>query len=415
MDEFDESMAEYRQKRLESEERLRNYLEGRDEAKALYTSFGYSERFDTKSAEILLALKSLVTAKITDLEGFSKYRDRLIDIKNKYDEDPDAYESLILDQDSNYQFLSGNDYDFIDSIEKAGKDNHDAYVKIICDTENHYFLYPLPFGFYDIVYKYKDASKAKNLFDDLISLYKYTYIIASNDRDNAISLINDFKDSITDEYGKRGNTYIDDLIEIRHGSLFSDESGREKKEELDDILNFALETHSNFKDTNPAYVEHMKSEIAYETDKYIKAEWTHTKDITNLVMLNLLDTLYLMLKFYQELATKIKSNSSTSIILVILWGVIIALSYFDYNWASWILAAFTIKYWISASTKDKESSSEAEINLEQFNKLDVIRREINSGVYNSDIIANRLKSLEDEGLYIHSHIYTLLNLNYEKQ
>jgi len=222
-----------------------------------------------------------------------------------------------------------------------------------------------------------------------------------------------------------------------------DKKASDEKEAFDDVMwSFVFYKHELKKqsDERPFTGLSVKEEIFEYAKKYLDSKFIHNSFLTNSILAQVIDTELIPLEYEvggitHPMATsevraarfvgapvkwsnllpypwnKLVSAGLSLIFLIIGIFIIIFFVSADLNWLAWIFGIlfawhYIGKIFLSAnSVKTKRKLAGLGANLK------VIRDEIGSHSYDGKVIAERMKKLESDGLYVHSLVYPLLELS----
>lgn len=343
-------------------EELRKLIDGNEELSAIYRKLGYSVYVDRESRRILNQLKSLIGIEVVDPSpsGFGRL---LYDARNvRFDQ---------LRESEQRNFLAPG---------KAGKRARACQAKE-AKREN-------PEQLKAFLNRHPSAMRTVSLLllEKLDKLFTKAHsTLNAEDRTSLLSAVSRVRDDIRHDSGNGASalqsfewTLEECLGHRRVGRDFHEDTNRERKARLDELL------------LNSLWVREIEGQddaqwhkdAAKQAKTYIDSSWMHTPSLTARFLTDLLDV---------ELAPLTRESKSIGESDLMLVSTIWRLPPFSY-------------YWQSKVARERARLTRLAGLLRQ------VRDEADSGNYDAQEIARRLRSYESEGLYVHSLVYALLRL-----
>lgn len=218
----------------------------------------------------------------------------------------------------------------------------------------------------------------------------------------------------------------------------------DEKEVFDDVMwSFVFYRHELKKqlDERPFTGLSIKEEIFEHAKKYLDSKFIHNSFLTNSILAQVIDTELVPLEYevngiahpimgdianlktFGPLAPVNYTNIlpypwnilvSSGLSLVFLIIGILAIIFFvsaDLNWLAWIVGIFLAGHYVGKFLS-AFNSAKIKVKLAVLGtNLRAIRNEISSHKYDGKVLAERIKKLESDGLYVHSLVYPLLELS----
>lgn len=218
----------------------------------------------------------------------------------------------------------------------------------------------------------------------------------------------------------------------------------DEKEIFDDVMwSFIFYRHELKKqlEERPFTGLSVKEEIFEYAKKYLDSKFIHNFFLTSSILAQVIDTELVPLEYevngiahpmIGEIAARntfgptypVKYTNllphpwnklvSSGLSLVFLIIGILAIVFFvsaDLNWLAWIVGIFLAWHYIGKIFLSANSAKTKGKLAVLGTNLRVIRNEIGSHSYDGKVLAERMKKLESDGLYVHSLVYPLLELS----
>jgi hypothetical protein len=165
----------------------------------------------------------------------------------------------------------------------------------------------------------------------------------------------------------------------------ADQEQDEKKRKLDAVLFSFVYVRHNYQPPDPYFVEG----VTEEAETYLISPWMHTKWLTVFILRHLLDG---------EVARQVPERLSDKGLLVSALAIGLFVHFdlrpFALLWGAGLLYYITTRIWQMRKTRT----------------LVACRQEVASGNYDGHEVARRLRDLERRGIFVHSLILRLLEL-----
>ncbi len=346
----------------DGDEELRKLIGNNDELSAIYRKLGYSVYVDQESHRILNQLKSLIGIEIVDPtpSGFGRL---LYDARNvRFSQ---------LRESEQRDFLAPT---------KAGKRAR------VCQNKQAKLENPEKLKAFFNRHPHAVRAISLLLLDELDKLFtKARSPLSAGDRESLLSAVSRVRDDIKDGRGDSASalqaferTREECLGRRRFGRGCHEDTTHERKAQLDELLSNSLWVREirGQDDSN------WHKDAAKQAKTYLDSTWMHTQWLTARFLTDLLDV---------ELAPLIREAKSVGEFNLMLMSIIWRVPPLSYYW------------------RFKVARERARLaRLAQL--LGQVRDEADSGNYDAQEIAGRLRRYETEGLYVHSLVYALLRL-----
>jgi hypothetical protein len=365
---------------------LRNFIENNDELSAIYRKLGYSVHVDQESQRILNQLKSLAGTAIVDPT-------------------PSGFGRLLYDA-RNVRFSQlherAHKIDF-DAPRKAGKRGRVSLNKQT-KQEN-------PEKLKAFLNRHPNAVRAISLLllDKLEELFKDAHSpLNTRGREALLSAVTEVRMAVRDrererdrmlrfllaedEDSRRASLYFKDPANALNSldrardhwcrlvqDFFDDDPAHERKAQLDELLSNSLWVREIRGQDDAGW----HKQAAEQAKAYINSSWMHTPWLTARFLTDLLDV---------ELAPLNREAKSVGEFDLMLMSIIWRVPPLSY-------------YWRFKVARERGRLARLARLLEQ------VRDEVDSGNYDAQEIAERLRRYEGEEMYVHSLVYALLRLN----
>jgi hypothetical protein len=414
---------------------LRKIIGNNDELSAIYRKLGYSVHVDQESQRILKQLKSLVGTEIVDPtpSGFGRL---LYDART-------ARSSQLSEIERDLHF---------DAPRKAGKRAR-VFLNKQSKPENPEKLK----AFFN---RHPNAVRAISLLllYKLEELFKDThYPLSTRGREALLSAITEVCAAVRDREGERDRmlrflvaededtrraslyskdppSALDSLDRAREHwcrlvqDFFDDDPAHERKAQLDELLSNSLWVRETRGQDNSDW----HKDAAKQAKTYIDSSWMHTPWLTARFLTDLLDVelaplnreakspqtnvgLLMLMPITswllpQPWATFVSPILSFLFLLSTVAGIYFLFSV-GLKWVGWAWIAYLCWHYYSRFNRghifDKERARLTRLAV----LLGQVRDEVDSGNYDAEEIARRLRRYEGEGMYAHSLVFALLRLN----
>ena len=399
--------------RWDGVEELRKAIERTDELRALYAKLGYSPYVERESRRIVNELKSLVSAEISDFAYFREYALELQKPKpGRRSPEPDEKE-------------------FYDTVaEIVGEGDHQRLSEFVRNKP-----FEIPYMYEGLVRgRASDPQRFNKLLDQLERLLKDLFRDAMGQCSTLGSelrfgfqqvrecVAQDGRGDLANALNKLGR-----VVELAC-NLEYDDDAREKREQLNKLLSNSLRVRDAGGQDDADW--HREPEKQAKT--YLDSTWMHTPWLTTRILTDLLDVELAPLsreakspRERSELARLMPFTAQVlpepwatlvpaflSLLFLIASGVgIYFLFSIGLRWVGWLWIAYLgWHYYWRFRRQHALAKGQGELaNLAA--RLERVRDEVDSGNYDPEEIARRLRRHEQAGLHVHSLTYALLRLN----
>ena len=346
----------------DGDEELRKLIGNNDELSAIYRKLGYSVYVDQESQRILNQLKSLIGIEIVDPtpSGFGRL---LYDARN-----------VRLSQ-----LRESEQRDFLAS-QKAGKRAR------VCQNKQAKQANPEKLKAFFNHHPHAVRAISLLLLDELDILFTKAHSpLRAGDRESLLSAVSRVRDDVKDGRGNSASalqsfewTREECLGRRRFGRGCHGDTTHERKAQLDELPSNSLWVHEirGQDDSN------WHKDAAKQAKTYLDSTWMHTPWLTARFLTDLLDV---------ELAPLNREAKSVGEFDLMLMSIIWRVPPLSYYW------------------RFKVARERARL-ARLARLLGQVRDEVDSGNYDAQEIAGRLRRYESEGLYVHSLVYALLRL-----
>jgi hypothetical protein len=419
----------------DGDEELRRLIGSNDELSAIYRKLGYSVDLDQESHRILNQLKSLVGTEVDDPtpSGFGRL----------------LYEARSVRFSQLHEREHKIDFDARRKSGKRGRVSLNNQAKQEHPEKLKAFLNRHPNAVRAISLLFLD--KLEELFKDI------HYPLSIRGREALLSAVTDVRTAVRDREGERDRMLrflVAENEDTRRASLYSkdpmsalksldrarehwcrlgqdffdDDPVHERKAQLDELLLNSLWVREIGGQDNSDW----HKDAAKQAKTYIDSTWMHTPWLTARFLSDLLDVELVPLNreanspqtnvrllqlmpisswfLPQPWATFAPPILSFLFLLASAAGIYLSFSV-GLKWAGCVWIAFLCWHYYSRFdrghffAKGRDRLSHLAVLLGQ------VRDEVDSGNYDAQEIAGRLRRYEGEGMYVHSLVYALLRLN----